>query len=205
MNKIFGYVLNMLPYMLVALPMVIIFRILAYGFQKKRGCKTTIWHELGVCLFAIFLVGLASQTIIPKLDFGVSGVGITNGNLLGEINLIPGMVFIDTWRESFVGGYWMYFLINFIGNICLFIPIGFCIPLLWNKSSFRRTVLIGFLISLFIEVCQFPQARGTDVDDLWINTLGVIIGYLLYVGVTRFASDFILKFRIHTCDEKETQ
>lgn len=205
MNRIFEYVLNMLPYMLVALPVVIIFRIFAYGFRKKRDYKTTIWHELGVCLFVIFLVGLASQTIIPKLDFGVGGMGITNGNLRGEINLIPGKVFVDTWRDSFVGGYWTYFLINFIGNICLFIPIGFCVPLLWNKSSFRKTVLIGFLVSLFIEVCQFPQARGTDVDDLWINTLGAVIGYLLYVGVARLASEFALKFRIHTCNDNKTE
>lgn len=115
---------------------------------------------------------------------------------MGEINLIPGKVFIDTWRESMVGGYWLYFAINFIGNICLFVPIGFCVPLLWNKSSLPKTLLVGFLISLFIELCQLPQARGTDIDDLWINTLGAMIGYLLYVGVCRIAKQFLLKFRI---------
>ena len=196
MNRIFGYILNMFPYMLIAIPVVILIRVISCSFLKKKEHKTTVWHELGVCLFSLFLVGLFSQTIIPKLDFGVGGISITNGNLLGEINLIPGKVFIDTWRESMVGGYWLYFAINFIGNICLFVPIGFCVPLLWNKSSLPKTLLVGFLISLFIELCQLPQARGTDIDDLWINTLGAMIGYLLYVGVCRIAKQFLLKFRI---------
>ncbi len=42
----------------------------------------------------------------------------------------------------------------------------------------NKKVLI--VSSLFIEICQFPQARGTDIDDLWINTLGAIIGYAMY-------------------------
>lgn len=196
MNRIFGYILNMFPYMLIAIPVVILIRVISCSFLKKKEHKTTVWHELGVCLFFLFLFGLFSQTIIPQFDFGVGGISITNGNLLGEINLIPGKVFIDTWRESMVGGYWLYFAINFIGNICLFVPIGFCVPLLWNKSSLPKTLLVGFLISLFIELCQLPQARGTDIDDLWINTLGAMIGYLLYVGVCRIAKQFLLKFRI---------
>lgn len=196
MNRIFGYILNMFPYMLIAIPVVILIRVISCSFLKKKEHKTTVWHELGVCLFFLFHVGLFSQTIIPQFDFGVGGISITNGNLLGEINLIPGKVFIDTWRESMVGGYWLYFAINFIGNICLFVPIGFCVPLLWNKSSLLKTLLVVFLISLFIELCQLPQARGTDIDDLWINTLGAMIGYLLYVGVCRIAKQFLLKFRI---------
>ena len=196
MNRIFGYILNMFPYMLIAIPVVILIRVISCSSLKKKELKTTVWHELGVCLFSLFLVGLFSQTIIPKLDFGVGGISITNGNLLGEINLIPGKVFIDTWRESIVGGYWLYFAINFISNICLFVPIGFCVPLLWNKSTLPKTLLVGFLISLFIELCQLPQARGTDIDDLWINTLGTIIGFIFHRFFKRLFNELDSKFKI---------
>jgi len=194
MSRVMSYILNMIPYMIIALPVIILIRVISCSTMKRREVKTTTWHEIGFCLFAMFLVGLFSQTIIPKLDFGVGGVGITNGNLVGEINLIPGKVFVDTWRESIYGGYWLNFIINFIGNICLFVPIGFCVPLLWHKQSFRKTILVGLLISLFIELCQLPQARGTDIDDLWINTLGTVCGYWLYVGSCNFLSGFLLKF-----------
>ena len=184
--------------MLIALPIIVLVRVIISKAMKQKSISTTIWHELGVCLFFLFLVGLASQTVIPKFDFGIGGVSIANGSLQGEINLIPGKVFIDTWRESVVGGYWLYLVINFIGNICMFLPIGFCIPLLWNKVSFRKTIVIALGISLFIELCQHPQARGTDIDDLWINTLGAVIGYLLYALLNKKLSGFFGKFKTVT-------
>jgi len=196
MSRIIEYILNMLPYMLIALPIIAIFRVISVSAFKKKGIKTTLWHELGIILFTIFLVGLASQTIIPKIEFGVSGLNIVNHNLESKINLIPGQVFIDTWRECVVNGYWNYFIINFIGNICMFIPIGFCIPVLWNGMSLKKTTLIGLGISLFIELCQIPQARGSDVDDLWLNTFGVIIGYALFVCFKYLLKDLDEKFKI---------
>ena len=196
MNRIFAYVINMLPYMMSAIPFVLLIRIAMVHWIKKKGLQTTFGHELVVSLFMLFMVGLFSQTIIPKIDFSVGGIGIVNGNLTGEINLIPGKVFVDTWRESFANGYWLYFVINFVGNICMFIPIGFCAPLLWHRMTFFKTLLFGFLTSLFIEICQLPQARGSDVDDLWLNTLGAAIGWLLYMVLSRFADRFCVRFKV---------
>ncbi len=196
MSKIISYILNMLPYMLIALPIIIIVRVIAVSVFKKKGIKTSLWHEIAIVLFAIFLAGLASQTIIPKIEFGVGGLNIVNHNLESKINLIPGQVFVDTWKECVVNGYWNYFIINFIGNICMFIPIGFCVPLLWNRMSFGKTTLIGFGTSLFIELCQIPQVRGSDVDDLWLNTLGVVIGYVLFQGFKQLSKELDLKFKV---------
>ncbi len=196
MSRIMDYILNMLPYMLISLPIIIIVRVIFVSAFKKKGIRTSQWHEIGLVLFAIFLVGLASQTIIPKIEFGVGGLNIVNHNLESKINLIPGQVFVDTWKECVVNGYWNYLIINFIGNICMFVPIGFCIPLLWNGMSFWKTTLIGFGTSLFIELCQISQVRGSDVDDLWLNTLGVVIGYVLFQGFKRLSKELDLKFKV---------
>ncbi len=196
MSRIMDYILNMLPYMLISLPIIIVVRVIAVSVFKKKGIKTSQWHEIGLVLFAVFLVGLASQTIIPKIEFGVGGLNIVNHNLESKINLIPGQVFVDTWRECVINGYWNYLIINFIGNICMFVPIGFCIPLLWNGILFWKTTLIGLGTSLFIELCQIPQVRGSDVDDLWLNTLGVVIGYVLFQGFKRLSKELDLKFKV---------
>lgn len=196
MSRIMDYILNMLPYMLIALPIIIIIRVISVSMFKKKGIKTSLWHEIGIVVFVIFLVGLASQTIIPKIEFGVGGLNIVNHNLESKINLILGQVFVDTWRECVVNGYWNYFIINFVGNICMFIPIGFCVPLLWNGMLFWKTTLIGFGTSLFIELCQITQVRGSDVDDLWLNTLGVVIGYVLFQGFKRLSKELDLKFKV---------
>ena len=119
-----------------------------------------------------------SQTIIPKFEFGVNGFGIVK-NGVHKTNLIPFKVLIETYREVFMNGYVEYFLINFLGNIILFMPFGFIIPLLWNVSN-KKVIVIGTCISFFIEIIQLLLARGTDVDDLILNTSGVILGLLLY-------------------------
>ena len=180
MSRVLGYIANCIPYMLCAIPIIVLIRIFCITRLKKKGIQANWLHEVGILLFFMFAVGVASQTMIPKLEFGIVSSGIVNRNLFGEINLILGKVFVDTYRECFVNHYPLYFVINFVGNICLFLPIGFGIPLLWKNISAKRVILIGLLSSLCIELCQFPQARGTDIDDLWINTLGVIIGYAIY-------------------------
>ena len=194
MDSIIRYVTNMLPYMLCSLPVILIVRYIRIKTMKKRGLKTTGLHEVGVVLFAVFLVGLASQTIIPKIEFGNTTQFIV-GSGTGEINLIPFKVIKETYTAVFTDGYIEYFLINFVGNVVMFMPIGFCVPLLWRKMRFKQVVVTGALASLLIEVCQLPQARGTDIDDVWINTVGCMLGFAIFLAFKKLFPDITEKFK----------
>lgn len=71
--------------------------------------------------------------------------------------------------------------ISTILNIIFFMPFGFLLPILWNKfRKFIPTVFAGFIFSLIIEVGQLFTIRATDVDDLIMNTLGTILGFILF-------------------------
>lgn len=70
-----------------------------------------------------------------------------------------------------------------IANAAMFMPLGFFYPFVFQH---KYTVLAGFLLSLVIEIIQFPIGRSTDVDDLIMNTVGALIGYLIYLGYKRF-------------------
>lgn len=62
-------------------------------------------------------------------------------------------------------------------NVFLFIPFGFLLPLLCRDCrTVGRTVLLGFLFSLFIECSQMFCFRLTDVNDLITNTFGALVG-----------------------------
>ena len=75
----------------------------------------------------------------------------------------------------------MYSLRNIVGNILLFMPLGFSIPLRFKVNKFWRVILLGFFTSCLVEVIQlFTSIRSFDVDDLILNTLGAIIGFVLY-------------------------
>lgn len=161
MKVIILYIKSMFPYMLITIPIYVLFRLL---FFKKR--KINWYREMALLLFVLFIVGLASQALVSN-------------NRVHSTNLIPFIVLKDTYNEVFINGNINYFLINFIGNIIIFMPLGFFIPLLWNIEN-KKVILIGFLSSLFIEVVQLFLARGTDIDDLILNTIGSSLGLLIF-------------------------
>lgn len=74
------------------------------------------------------------------------------------------------------------FLLNMFGNIIGFMPFGFFVPMLSKKHSFWRILCLSFELTLAIEVTQlFLKVGIFDVDDLFLNTLGGVLGYLCYL------------------------
>ena len=68
-------------------------------------------------------------------------------------------------------------------NILLFIPFGYLLPeiLPQKKWTWWKVALLGMTGSLVIEVIQLVTRLGfADIDDLMNNTIGALIGYLLY-------------------------
>lgn len=191
MNAISNYIVNMIPYMVIAVPIYLIVRFL---MLRKSSRKFNLYHEIALLIFVIFVVGLASQTVIPKIELGINGnINILKNGTHG-INLLPLKVLFETYREVFINLNINYFIINFLGNIIMFMPIGFFIPLLWEIPN-KKIIIVGFLFSLFIEVCQLFLNRGTDVDDLILNTLGTILGLLVYKFLYKKFKNLIIRFR----------
>ncbi|WP_160725041.1 VanZ family protein [Bacillus sp. USDA818B3_A] len=74
-------------------------------------------------------------------------------------------------------------ILNIAGNIILFLPFGFLLPLSWRKvNTIYKAILIGALLSITVECAQiiYPD-RLTDIDDVILNTLGAALGYRLFV------------------------
>ena len=74
------------------------------------------------------------------------------------------------------------FVINLFGNILVFAPWGFMVPVLRiHPRKFLYTVCSTFLLSFCIETIQLIRRVGSfDVDDLILNTLGGILGCIAY-------------------------
>ncbi|WP_157261216.1 VanZ family protein [Paenibacillus wynnii] len=70
-------------------------------------------------------------------------------------------------------------IINLIGNIVVFIPFGFMLPLIRNRLySLTRLTLYAIFIILILEMMQMLLHVGSfDVDDLLLNMVGVWAGY----------------------------
>lgn len=69
---------------------------------------------------------------------------------------------------------------NLAGNIVGFSPFGFILPLLSKRFlSIKKVIIATFCLSLTFELIQLVFTFGSfDVDDLILNTLGGVLGYL---------------------------
>lgn len=182
MHTIIFYLQDMWFYMAIALPVIIIYR---FYRIKKSNHKAKPLHEIGVIAFLIFLIGLLSQTVIPSISINNGSLEFVNGNFQA-VNLEFFRVFRETYNAIKYLDLWQPFLINFMGNIFMFMPIGFLLPILWRKfEHVLWTVGAGFLLSLSIELLQLTQLRSSDVDDLWLNTLGTLIGFVCFTFIPK--------------------
>ena len=99
----------------------------------------------------------------------------------------------------------MYLNLRPILNIVLFIP--FCIiifsfanKILQKSFTEKKEVLysipLSFLLSMFIELMQLIFSLGTfQLSDLTYNTVGGLIGALIYISAKKFISN--KKLRVH--------
>ncbi|EPY7712195.1 VanZ family protein [Bacillus pacificus] len=117
----------------------------------------------------------------------------------GLINLVPFKSTIryltefDSYNLDIV-------LMNTLGNVIIFIPFGFLLPLLFkqiNNVKMASKIFIKFI--LLIESLQLLTFTGVfDIDDIILNMLGALIGYGSFVGMK-----YILE-RVKSVDKVDT-
>ena len=74
------------------------------------------------------------------------------------------------------------FLEGAVLNLLMFIPVGYLVPVLWNRmNTLWKVLLFGFGLSLGVELLQLATLRGMfDLDDLMNNTIGALLGWLYF-------------------------
>lgn len=137
--------------------------------KKAKKIRT-----LGKFLFVVYILFLLYFLIFSDW-YGRSGV-MENYHY----NLTPFYEIRRFWEYREKLGIWS--VINLFGNVIVFVPFGFFKPMASKKRSFLGTVFDGAFLSLVVEVFQLLSKVGRfDVDDLILNTSGVILGYLIFV------------------------
>lgn len=73
-------------------------------------------------------------------------------------------------------------LTNIVGNVVCFIPFGAILPVLARRArNFWVIVTLSFEFSLLVECTQLISKVGSfDVDDILLNTLGGILGFIVF-------------------------
>lgn len=166
--------------------------------NKKQQNKTA--HIIGVLFFTFIMTVVFSLTGVSPIS------GFHTDIRINEISYVPVVSTFEMVKEvsntarveNIPGNEVMLYLgANILGNILMFGPLGLLLPLLWKCfRKFSKTVLFGFLVSFAIEFSQLFLARGTDIDDLILNTIGTMLGYLAFVIFEKLFSKFTEKFTL---------
>lgn len=78
------------------------------------------------------------------------------------------------------------FLYEVILNVVLFIPIGLIVSSFARLRHWWIVVLVGVVFSVCIELLQYTFHRGLcETDDVIHNTMGCLIGYLIFEGLNK--------------------
>lgn len=90
-----------------------------------------------------------------------------------------GQLFGGSWEET--AAFSLEFLLDAGQNIVLFMPFGFLLCAVSGHPRTARILLLGLLLSLFIEGCQLLLRIGCfDTGDTLHNILGTYLGVRLY-------------------------
>ena len=76
---------------------------------------------------------------------------------------------------------WNITIINLLGNVVCFMPFGFLLPMVSKRSVFKNFLSVTFLAMLFsigIETAQLVTKVGAFDDDIFLNTIGGLLGYI---------------------------
>ncbi len=145
-----------------------------YGLVRYRKDNTTpTYRKVFSCAFICYMTGLVCLVV------GFEIMGIAWFELLYPM---PSARSIGWFSGEF------YFGIDFanhingevIVNFLMFLPFGIFHPLSKANSSWKNTMLIGFVSVLIIEVFQPVVGRQFDLNDVILNTLGVVLSALVF-------------------------
>ena len=73
-------------------------------------------------------------------------------------------------------------VINLFGNVLLFIPLGFFLPLIWPqlRKLWNALLCTGLIIGV-VELIQLVSLVGScDIDDLILNLPGILLGWVIH-------------------------
>ena len=167
-NKTFDIINNIIPMVFLFTVVAILLRVVIAIYTKS---KISIYKESKLLVYALYLFVLFQ--LVTTTDYGSYGYN----------NFIP---FKEILRYDIAAPlFWR----NVVGNIVVFAPFGYIITDIIHMFTKRMNVFISFgftvLMSSSIEFIQMFIGRSFDIDDIILNSLGGLIGFIVFVIIKK--------------------
>ncbi len=151
------------PTLVIVMAIILILKVTYYFKGDKR---TFCLHEdIMDLLFLLYLIMLFQ--LVTSQDLAGGGT-----------NLSP---FKEIFRYE-VGSSLFYRQV--VGNIAIFIPLGYFASRYCKIKDLLTIFLVTLLSSGVIETVQYFIGRCFDIDDIILNIVGGVFGFLLYIALS---------------------
>ena len=149
---------NIWPMILIVTVILVSLRIAKYNQTKE---KFILYEELLKYSFVIYIISLFYVVTFQDVSWSSS-------------NFIP---FKEMFRYRIFS---KLFFKNVVGNMLMFLPYGFFVSYFLKLNKTKIIFILSFIVSLTIETTQLIIGRVFDVDDIMLNIIGALVGYILY-------------------------
>ena len=166
-----GYFLQALPFALIVGAVYGMIR-----FRKDR--EPPVSRKLFSCAFVCYITGLACLVV------GLDLMGIAWYQLLYSMD--PGRT-IDWFGGvfDFVPDFFNHISGETIGNFLMFLPFGILYPLSQKEPTWEKCVMRGLACVIAVEVLQPVFGRAFDMNDVILNSLGIVVSITVLMGVKK--------------------
>ena len=147
------------PMIVISIVIIVSLR-LSYLIKNKE--KIVLYKEIMMLVFIIYILCLF-QVVTFQDDVSWA-----------SNNFIP---FKEIMRYKITN---RLFIKNVLGNMIMFLPFGFFTSLYLKSEKITLPLLLTLIASLSIEIVQMIIGRVFDVDDIILNLIGGVLGYLIY-------------------------
>lgn len=158
-----NYIMRGIADLKYAIVIGILIYVIYFGFihvlKKQKNISWKCIFELMFCVYSVLLLKLVG---VFSLKLSLSGIK--------NYNIVP-----------FIGSSIVPVILNFI----LFVPYGILLSIVFTscKWNWKKICCVGAITSLIIELLQMFGGRYAEIDDLLMNTIGTLVGFLFYTFV----------------------
>lgn len=170
-----GYFLQVLP---IALMAGIAYLIIKQCKDISMPTQKKIFGALFVCYIAGLICLVLAIDIIGSVWY----------RLLYHLEDDGLVIRMFAWDCNFVPDFFTHINSEMIANILVYLPFGILYPLSKQEITWGKTMLVGFLCIVGIEVLQPVFGRAFDVNDICLNMIGVTISSLLFFMCKRIVN-----------------
>jgi len=160
------------------------------GWRAARGGQRAFVVAMRA-LFVLYVGWVVGATLFP-LPIRAAVVSLESAGQGVSVNLVP----LASIRETLRGGTLFAQAWVIGGNILTLAPFGFLLPFVAPRlATWGRMALAALLFPLAIELSQLAISlllgysyRLTEVDDVILNAVGILLGFSAYVVARQHVS-----------------